>query len=216
MQKHLLVYIDEEAEEREAFELYFDEYESEFEYQFIKPGGKSVSQIVDEVIDLKPDMVVIDYYLKNKDVTVPENGDTLMQRINDRLPLLPILMLTSFIPEAKQSFIPPEKRKSIIKKEKLVNPKVPTFKNEILDYISYHNQLVQNYKDEFARLLEKTDKTDDEKARMMELDMILEEAVDRQSTFKSEHKTDETLKELKGLISTTKDLLKEFKKDPNA
>lgn len=216
MNKYLLAYIDEEAEDREAFELYFDEYENEFEVKFIEPGGKTMSQIIDEIIDLNPDMVVVDYYLKNKDATVLENGDTLMQRITDRKPLLPVVMLTSFMKNAARSFLPPEKRKSILEKSLLNDVRDTEFKNEVVDYIMYYRDLVQKYKEEFTVLQGIADKSEDEKARMIELDMILEEAVDRQSTIKSEHKTDEKLGELKALITDTKELLKEFKKDPDA
>ncbi|WP_421946597.1 hypothetical protein [Phaeodactylibacter xiamenensis] len=216
MNKYLLAYIDEEAEDREAFELYFDEYENEFEVKFIEPGGKTMSQIIDEIIDLKPDMVIVDYYLKNKDATVLENGDALMQRITDRKPLLPVVMLTSFMKNAARSFLPPEKRKSILEKSLLNDVGDTELKNEVVDYIMYYRDLVQKYKEEFAGLQEKAEKSEDEKARMIELDMILEEAVDRQSAIKSEHKTDEKLGALKTLITETKELLKEFKKDPDA
>jgi len=216
MNKYLLAYIDEEAEDREAFELYFDEYDNEFEVKFVEPGGKTISQIIDEIIDLKPDMVIVDFYLKNKDATVLENGDALMQRINDRKPLLPLAMLTSFMKDAARSFIPPEKRKSILDKSLLNDVGDVSFKKEVVDYIMYYRQLMQKYKEEFSILQEKAGRSEDEKARMIELDMILEEAVDRQSTIKSEHKTDEKLGELKALITETKELLKEFKKDPDA
>ena len=216
MNKYLLAYIDEEAEDREAFELYFDEYEEEFEVEFIEPGGKTMSQIIVEVIDLNPDMVVVDYYLKNKDATVLENGNVLMQRITDRKPLLPVAMLTSFMNDAERSFISPEKRNSILDKSMLNDVGDIKFKNEVVDYIMYYRHLVQKYKEEFTALQGKADKLDDEKARMIELDMILEEAVDRQSTIKSKHKTDKKLGELKALIKDTKELLKEFKKDPDA
>lgn len=216
MSKYLLAYIDEQEDEREDFELYFDEYNDEFEITFILPGGKTVNQIIEEVIELNPDMVVMDFYLKYSDPTVPDNGDVLMQRVNDRKPLLPIVLLTSFMQKAEGGFMPPERRNSILDKSKLNDIKDPGFKNEIISYILYYRELLSKYKSEFAELSQKEEKSEEERARMAELDIILEGAVDRQSAIKSEHKTDEKLEELKGLITSTKDLLKEFKKDSNA
>ena len=83
MSKYLIAYIDEEQMARDTFALYFEPFEELFEVVTISPGQKTVNQIVDEVIEAQPDIVVIDYYLKYSDPSVPANGDVILQRIND-------------------------------------------------------------------------------------------------------------------------------------
>ena len=213
MSKYLLAYIDEEQEDREAFQNYFHEHEQEFQIEFIYPGGKSVNDIVDEIVDMNPDMVIVDYYLKNKDATVSDNGDTIIQRLSDRKPYLPATVLTSFMREAERSFLPPEKRNSIIPKEYLNDTADLKFKEVVIKYISYNRQLLDNYKSEFAELSKKSEKSEEEKARLLELDRILEELIDRQLMIRSEHKRDENIDEIKKLIISTKELLDKFKRN---
>lgn len=217
MSKYLLVYIDEQEIERDAFEMYFENYKDEFEVGYILPSGKTIDQIIDEVIETNPNMVILDYNLKYSDDSVPDNGDVLMQRINDRKPLMPITLLTSYMKDAeKESFLSPEKRKSILNKSLLNDPNDATLKDEVSSYIIYNLELIKNYKKEFAELTQNEEPSPNVKARLIELDSILEESVDRQSAVKAIHKTDENFDELKDLIADTKELIKEFKKNPNA
>ena len=216
MSKYLIVYIDEEQQERDAFEIYFEEYSDTFEVECVLPGGKTIDQMVDEIIELNPDMVVLDFNLKYTDTTVSDNGDVLMQRINDRKPLLPIILLTSYKDIAKRSFLSPEKRKSIYEKSELVNSKNPLFKNEVSGYITYYHELLEKYKSEFFELKQEKNPSDAIQARLTELDSILEESVDRQSAIKPSHKTDQNIEDLKELIESTKELIKELKSNPDA
>jgi DNA-binding NarL/FixJ family response regulator len=216
MDKYTIVYVDEEQEERDAFEIYFGEYSDLFAVQCALSGEKTIDELVHEIIDLDPDIVVLDFNLKYTDETVSDNGDILMQRINDRKPLLPILLLTSYKALAQKGFLSPEKRNSIYEKSMLVDLKDSSFKNEVLAYITYYRELFNRYKDEFSDLQQQKTPSEAILARLTELDSILEESVDRQSAIKAKHKTDENLDELKELIESTKDLIKEFKANPDA
>ncbi|PZF72615.1 response regulator [Taibaiella soli] len=216
MSRYLIAYIDEDQGDREQFEIYFDEYKEDFQVTNLFPGKKSLEELVEEVVETAPDIVVLDFNLKYSDDTVPDNGDVVMQRISDRKPLLPVVLMTSYKNFAEKSFISPEKRKSILEKSMLNDAKDKGFRDELLVYITYYKDLLQKYKDEFAGLQHKGQLSDVEQARLLELDSILEEAVDRQSAIKSEHKTDENLSDLQNLISSTKELIKDLKNKPNA
>ena len=112
MENISICYIDEEEDGRTTFSLYFEQF-PDFATTCILPGNKSVNDIVDEVVDLNPDIVVIDFYLKYTDPTVPANGDVVLQRITDRKPLLPGIIFTSYEAAAKKSFLSPDKKRNI-------------------------------------------------------------------------------------------------------
>lgn len=212
MNKYLIAYIDEEQEDRDAFENYFDEY-NEFEVECIFPSGKSIDQVIDEIVELNPDIVVVDYYLKYADPDISDNGDVFVQRINDRKPLLPTLLFTSFIDKAKLSFIPPEKKATIVDKNLISNSANEEFKNRTLDYIVFYRQLIKKYKQEFSDLSLKGELNEKEAGRLKELDNILESSNDRQAALKEKYKSDEKLEKLDELITSTKDLLREIKNE---
>ena len=215
MSRYKILYIDEDSEDRQAFEIYFEGYPDDFEIIAVSPGGKSIPQLVQEIIQMDADIVIIDFNLKYKDDTVPDNGDVIMQRISDRKPLLPVVLLTSYKQLAKDSFLSPEKRKSILEKSLLNDPKNEDLKNEVLSYIRYYRNLIDRYKTEMSELSLSEPLAPENKARIVELDSILEESVDRQSAIKSQHKADENLEQLRELINSTKDLIREIKSAPN-
>jgi len=204
-------YIDEEEDGRDTFELYFEQFGDNFETISILPSNKSVNDIVDEVVETNPDLVVVDYYLKYTDDTVPANGDVVLQRINDRKPLLPVIIFTSYSPEAKKSFLSPDKKRSIFTKMEIADPNNTNFRDIVTEYINYYRELVAHYKQEFATLTLKQELTDEEFGRMRELDIILEGYPDTQNAYTPQEKSDEKFDHLMQLISSTQELLKSIK-----
>jgi hypothetical protein len=214
MSKYSIAYIDEEEEHRDAFQYYFDIY-PEFEVHCILPSGKTIDDVVNEVVELNPDVVVVDYYLKYADPEVSDNGDAFIQRINDRKPLLPTMLFTSYVDKAKHSFLPPEKKLTTFKKEKISNRDDDEFKNTVYEYISYYKELLKKYKTEFSELSLKETLTEKERGRLKELDIILESAPDRQTALPEKSKADETIEKLDDLILSTRELLDEIKRNRN-
>ncbi len=211
MSKVKIAYIDEEEDGRDAFEMYFEQFGDEFEVTNILPSYKSVNEIVDEVVDLNPELVVVDYYLKYTDDSVPANGDVVLQRINDRKPLLPVIIFTSYSPEAKKSFLSPDKKRSIYTKMEIADPNNLRFKETVKEYVSYYKELVMNYKQEFAELSLKEQPTDEDQGRLHELDIILEGYGDTQNAYSKQEKSDEKFENLMKLIGSTQELLKSIK-----
>ncbi len=211
MSKIKIAYIDEEEDGRDTFEMYFEQFGDDYEIACILPGNKTVNAIVDEVVELNPDLAVVDYYLKYTDDTVPANGDVVLQRINDRKPLLPVIIFTSYSPEAKKSFLSPDKKKSIYTKMEIADPNKTDFRDTVNEYVSYYIELVAHYKKEFAELSLKADPTDEDQGRLRELDNILEEYPDTQNAYTSQEKSDEKFENLMKLIGSTQELLKSIK-----
>ena len=211
MSKVKIAYIDEEEDGRDTFELYFEQFGDNYEITCILPSNKTVDDIVEEVVELNPDLAVVDYYLKYTDPTVPANGDVVLQRINDRKPLLPVIIFTSYSPEAKKSFLSPDKKRSIFTKMEIADPNNTNFKDTVDEYISYYKELIAHYKQEFADLSLKTDPTDEESGRLRELDMILESYPDTQNAYTPQEKSDEKFEQLMKLIGSTQELLKSIK-----
>lgn len=211
MNKVKIAYIDEEEDSRDIFELYFEQFGDNYEITCILPGSKTVEDIVDEVVELNPDLVVVDYYLKYTDPTVPANGDVVLQRINDRKPLLPIIIFTSYSPEAKNSFLSPDKKRSIFTKMDIADPNNTNFRDSVDEYISYFKEQIAQYKQEFAVLSLRADPTEEESGRLRELDIILESYPDRQNAYTQQEKSDEKFEQLLKLIGSTQELLKSIK-----
>jgi CheY-like chemotaxis protein len=211
MNKVKIAYIDEEEDGRDTFEMYFEQFGNDYEIACILPGHKTVNDIVDEVVECDPGLVVVDYYLKYMDDTVPANGDVVLQRINDRKPLLPVIIFTSYTPEAKNSFLSPDKKRSIYSKMAIADPNNFDFRDTVNEYISYYKELITHYKNEFAELSLKTDKTDEESGRLRELDIILEGYPDTQNAYTPQEKSDEKFNHLMQLIGSTQELLKSIK-----
>lgn len=217
MSKIKIAYIDEEEDGRDTFELYFEQFGDDYEISCIIPSNKTVNDIVDEVVELNPDLAVVDYYLKYTDDTVPANGDVVLQRINDRKPLLPVIIFTSYSPEARNSFLSPDKKRSIYTKMEIADPNNTNFRDTVNDYVSYYKELVAHYKKEFAELSLKPEPTDEDQGRLRELDIILESYPDTQNAYTPQDKSDEKFENLMKLIGSTQELLKSIKekKDNN-
>jgi hypothetical protein len=211
MSKIKIAYIDEEEDGRDTFEMYFEQFGDDYEIACILPGNKTVNDIIDEVVTLNPDLAVVDYYLKYTDDTVPANGDVVLQRINDRKPLLPVIIFTSYSPEAKKSFLSPDKKKSIYTKMEIADPNNTNFRETVNEYVSYYRELVAHYKQEFADLSLKAEPTDEDQGRLRELDIILEGYPDTQNAYTPQDKSDEKFENLMKLIDSTQDLLKSIK-----
>ena len=211
MSKIKIAYIDEEDDGRDTFEMYFEQFGDNFEIACILPGNKTVNDIVDEVVELNPDLAVVDYYLKYTDETVPANGDVVLQRINDRKPLLPVIIFTSYSPEAKKSFLSPDKKNSIFTKMEIADPNNTNFRETVNEYVNYYRELVAHYKQEFAELSLKSDPNDEDKGRLHELDIILEGYHDIQNAYTPHDKSDEKFENLMKLIGSTQELLKSIK-----
>jgi DNA-binding LytR/AlgR family response regulator len=212
MSKLKIAYIDEEEDGRDTFELYFEQFDDLFEVVCILPSSKSVNDIVDEIIEINPDLVVVDYYLKYTDPTVPANGDVVLQRINDRKPLLPVIIFTSYSAAAKNSFLSPDKKRSIHTKMEIVDPYNTDFRDTVKEYIDYYKKLIDHYKSEFASLSQKEKLEDEESGRLRELDIILEGYSDQQNAYSPHEKSDEKFENLMKLIDSTQELLKSIKK----
>lgn len=211
MSKIKIAYIDEEEDGRDTFEMYFEQFGDDYEIDCILPGNKTVNDIVDEVVELNPDLAVVDYYLKYTDDTVPANGDVVLQRINDRKPLLPVIIFTSYSPEAKKSFLSPDKKKSIYTKMEIADPNNTNFRETVNEYVNYYRELVSHYKQEFAELSLKPEPTDEDQGRLRELDIILEGYPDTQNAYTPQDKSDEKFENLMKLIGSTQELLKSIK-----
>lgn len=215
MSKYTIAFIDEEEDTRDSFENYFEQFSEEFHVSCILPSGKSVNDIVDEVVELNPDIVVIDYYLKYTDSTVPENGDVVMQRITDRKPLMPSILLTSFAEPAKISTIPPDKKRNIHNKREIADLKKLDFKNTVTEYVEYYRQLIAGYKQEFSELSLNSNLSEEEKGRKIELDNILESYLDQQEAVNKRDKSNEQFENLMSLIDSTQKLISDIKKKKN-
>ncbi len=217
MSKYRIAFIDEEKIQNEDFQLYFDEYEDEFGVIIVDPIDKDIHEIVDELVLSKCDLVVIDYYLKYASSHVGYNGDELLLRINERKLNIPLILLTSDVDKAKAEghLLPPHYR--ITDKKQIDDIKNPAFKNDLLEYITYYQSLKEGYQKEFAELRLKQEKGEvlnaKDKKRVIQLNNLLEEMVDRELIVEPFKDDEIHLQEVNNLIDKTKDLIKLINRD---
>lgn len=203
-----IVYVDEVQDDIEHFEDYFEKYSSEIKVISIEPKGKSITEVVDDIFKTKCSLVAIDYDLKYSDKSNTFNGDELFSRIKDRKPYLPLLIFTSLAEEAKEKgFLPPN---TIIKtKREISNLNSLDFRDEVIKNINFYEEQINKYKSEFAELRKKqmTDEgiKGEEKRRIIELNLIIEEFGDRQLAVIPVD--DEEFERVNKLMSVTQELL---------
>lgn len=209
-----IVYVDEFGDDIEHFQQYFDPYESEITVIPISPHGKTIEVVVEEIINTECNLVAIDYDLKSSDPSNSFYGDQLLNRINDRKPYLPLLIFTGFEKDVKhKGTLPPQ---TIIREKRIINDlKNSTFKDEVTYSIEFSITQKKKYREEFSILIEKQSKgdnlTQDEKKRIIELNIINEEMGDRQLTVKSID--EEEFDKINSLIDVTQKLLENLNSD---
>lgn len=213
--KYRIGYIDEEEREIDDFLSYFDNYADNLVIIPIRPNNKSIDVIVDEVLEQKCDIVVIDFYLKYAQSEVEVNGDELLLRINDRRANLPMLIFTSRIEEAKEGFISPSTL--ICRKSEINDPNDASFKDKLVDHIEFSIKLKKNYQVEFSKLRARQENgeklTGKEKKRVIELNHLLSEMSDRQRLVNPIENQDEELLAINNLISKTENLIDKLKNE---
>lgn len=214
MMKYRIGYIDEEPQEVGDFLSYFDQYEDEIDIVSILPNNKPTNAIVDEIIEQKCDLVLIDFYLKYADSNVEVNGDELLLRVKDRQLNLPLLIFTSRVEEAQDSFVSPETL--ICNKNEINDPENPSFKNKVVGHIEFYKELKKRYQEEYSKLRLKQDHgeklTGQEKKRVIELNHILEEMSDRQRLIVPIENQEQELLEINTLIDKTEELIQKLTK----
>ena len=181
----------------------------------IRPNKKLTDEIVDEVLEQKCDLVVIDFHLKYAQSEVEVNGDELLLRINDRRLNLPLLIFTSRIQEAESSFLSPSTL--ICHKGEINDDEDPSFKEKLVKHIEFSIKLKQNYQKEFSDLRSKQESgsklTGKEKKRVIELNHLLSEMSDRQRLVNPIENQDEELSAINNLINKTENLIDKLKKE---
>ena len=210
--KYRIGYIDEDEGEINDFLSYFDNYTEEVQIIPIRPNKKLTDEIVDEVLEEKCDLVVIDFHLKYAQSEVEVNGDELLLRINDRRLNLPLLIFTSRIQEAESSFLSPSTL--ICHKSEINNDEDSSFKEKLVEHIEFSIKLKQNYQKEFSDLRSRQESgnklTGKEKKRVIVLNHILSEMSDRQGLVNPIENQEEELSAINNLIDKTEKLIKKL------
>ncbi|MDH7448032.1 hypothetical protein [Aquimarina sp. 2201CG14-23] len=213
--KYRIAYIDEEQKEIDDFLSYFDEYADEIDIIPIHPNNKATDEIVDEIIEQKCDLVIIDFYLKYAESNVEVNGDELLLRVKDRQLNLPLLIFTSRVEEAQDSFVSPETL--ICSKKEINDPENSSFKDKVVSHIEFYKKLKKRYQEEYSKLRLKQDSgeklTGKEKKRVIELNHILEEMSDRQRLVTPIENQDQELTEINALVDKTEELIQKLSKE---
>lgn len=216
-----ILFIDEQREDSENFLNYIEENDGEkkFEVVFMLPLA-DVNEMIGEVLALRIDAIVIDYFLNEYKTeiryNVPYNGVTLMEEILKIREDFPCFIMTSFDDNAiKESHdVNSVYIKGILHGDEKKTAAKSTFIERIENQIIHHRKKIQSAEAEIDALLtkakaEKLNASEEEK--LLELDDLLEKAIHKPSKIPTALKEQTNLKELHKLINDTDNFLQQLK-----
>lgn len=216
-----ILFIDEQKEDAENFQDYIERNDSEKKFEVITMLPLAdFDEMTDEILSLKIDAIVIDYFLNEYktefNYNVPYNGVTLMEEIFNHREDFPCFIMTSFDDNAiKESFdVNLIYIKGIIHGEENQTSAKSTFLERLENQIIHYRKKIKDAENEIVALLEKAEiekLNAEEENRMLELDDFLEKTIHKPSKIPSQLKENTNLKALHKLINDTDNFLKEIK-----
>lgn len=216
-----ILFIDEQKEAHRAFVTQFLKFNKErFTGSFVYP-----KETLDEMIDLifneeKPDAILTDYSLndhRSADVNydVQYSGADLVDKVQSRRAGFPIFITTSFGNAAVQQGAD---AKLIFNKRRFADKdasdnsddKDLTFAERLFYEIRGYKKHLDDWSSEFDLLFDKKSKeklNESEEARLIELDGLLESALDQSSKLPESFRETTNIKKLEELIERTQRIL---------
>lgn len=203
-----VLFIDEDKSERYKFQEYSADFDM-IEVEVIPPPEK-VDEIVQRVIDGDIDAVITDFDLRDRGPSAATYyGDEVIEGILEIKPDFPVFILTSHEPEAL------EHSESVyyVFDKKLMNDREQSFLKKVLKEIENYFERLSSWKKEFSELKLKKIKgriNTKEEERLIELDNLLEKAINQKSSIATQVKFEQK-ETLEKLIKNTDEILEEIK-----
>jgi hypothetical protein len=218
-----IVYIDEYQDDIDDFLDYFDEKDSnkDFEIKTLLPV-ESIEKMIDLIFQESPAAIISDFQLNEYKTTVkcnvPYTGVELSEKIFEEKHGYPCFVLTSYDDNA----IRDSQDVNIIYIKDILhgiedksNAKA-NFLDIIKHQIKHYRSRISNAEKELLELIEKSNTKDlnaKEEARLLELDGFIEKSTNKKSALPDQLKGTKNLDALHVLIANTDKLLEELKRE---
>lgn len=218
-----IIYVDEYKEDIENFLDYFEDKDTQGNFEIIPLFPKNnIEETIEEIFTNKPDAVVSDYMLNEYkvdiDYNVPYTGVDLIERILESKEKFPSFVMTSYDDQAIKTsqdvnivYI-----KDILHgSEEKTNAKA-NFVDTVQSQIIHYKKRIENAEKELNELISKSEKealNAREEERILELEKLIEEATDKKCKIPKQLKELKNLNMIHKMIDNTDELLKELKKE---
>ena len=213
MKKYRVLYIDEQKDERELFELLEDD---ELEIIPIHPFPTE-DDMVGFIMSEKFDAVIVDYGLMKDDPKIKYNGNQIINDIDNLMEDFPCLIFTQDITQDDGVDEKVLSTKILLKEDLDIDNPEP-LRRKIKSFIKFYKKENDNLSLEFHNLIEKR-KTQDGNLSNSDLEQLkyLDEKIERRlngkKMFPNLLKDSENLKSLNMLLKEAEDFLRENTKD---
>lgn len=217
-----ILFIDEENDAIDEFKDYADETKTSEQIlvvaEFPQP---TLEEMIQTIIKINPDAIITDFMLNEKKTSikygVEYNGIDLVKDFTSIREGFPCFVMTSFDDDAvKESddvnivYI-----KEILHSEKSSNVKA-SFLEKVVSQIAHYRSRIESYENELKALIElrnsgKANISDEN--RIIVLDQLLEQSIDRQNSIPMEFKELSNTHRLNEILSKVDNLLSKINKD---
>lgn len=221
MTYHILFIDEQKTSHREFKKEFLDNNKDIFTGSYILPES-SLEHMIEVIFKINPDAILTDYslneYKTDLNYEIEYNGGDLVNEIHTRYQDFPVFITTSLGDDAAREGadvkIIYEKLGSFRdgNNETKRDEQHLTFSGKLFYEIKAYKQNLESWSNEFDALLEKRNSNNDglshkEEIRLIELDSILENVLDKKSKVPDDLKESSNAHKLEELISLTKSIL---------
>lgn len=218
-----ILFIDEEKDTLEDFEVYVDKSPLKGQLETITMFPlATLEEMIESIIKISPDAIISDYRLNElkTDIkyNVPYNGVDLVEEFQTIRNYFPGFVLTALDDEAvnNSNDVNIVYVKNILYNKEEGNAKAK-FLDRVISQIEHYKNRIEEWKNELASLIEirkKDSNTDiNIENRIIELDGLLEKSVDARNVIPAELKTLTNTNRLDSILSKVDELLNKLDKD---
>ena len=218
MIEYKILFVDEEEEALESFELYVYDRNSDKSVDLIAMiPHDSLDELLEYIEVEKFDAIITDHKLNEKKSSIEYDGIDLVRAIQTQKENFPCFILTGWDKEAVEN----GDDANIVYYKYFKDPegiKHATFLDQIKNQILKYRRKIKDSEKELLNLIEKSQDNPlnaKEESRLIELDTFIENATNKQSSLPEHLKGTKNLDELHKMIDSTDKLLAELRELKN-
>jgi hypothetical protein len=213
MNKHKIIYVDEQKKDIRDFQRRFS---NDFEVIGQLPT-KELSELIEIIFDSGAEAVVTDFnlaeYRTDVKYPVPYDGVNVVETLLEIREGFPCFILTSFDADAIQE----SEDVNLIYPKDALNQRIgkTTLQEKVLVQIQHYNARLKQASKEFDEIMEQSrsrNLTEKEEVRLQELDTFLEKSLNAKQALPKSSKQGTAIKRLGELLRSTDELLQELRK----
>lgn len=213
-----VLFIDEEQESIDAFLDFVEESKNASQIEVIEQFPlDDIEKMIEHIISVNPDGIITDFRLNeiktDVNYNVPYNGTDLVQEFRKVRDQFPCFVLTSYDDYAvnESEDVNLVYVKNILHSNDEESKARATFLDRVIKQIEHYKSRLSDAEEELKRLIEKRQRGEanhPDEQRIIELDRILEKALDNRATIPDSFKEISNLDRLNTLITKVDELTK--------